>query len=73
VPNQPKPAPGTRGHYLSKIPDELWTAVKTAAFESGESVSAYTCRLWLEDLERRASEPYTYQEWDVSTGTAVPL
>lgn len=39
MPNKPKPAPGTRGHYISKVPDDLWAAAQAEATRRGESVS----------------------------------
>ena len=39
MPNRPKPAPGTSGHYISKVPDDLWLAAQAEATRRGESVS----------------------------------
>lgn len=41
MPNQPKPpAPGTRGHYISGIPDEVWEAAMLKVRADRSSVSA---------------------------------
>ena len=39
MPNRPKPAPGTRGHYISKIPDELWAKARAKSADTGVSIS----------------------------------
>ena len=49
MPNQPKPAPGTRGHYISNIPDDLWARARMRAVERQETLSA---------VVRRALEEY---------------
>jgi hypothetical protein len=52
MPNQP--APGSRGHYISSIPDPLWEQAQTVAAERGESVSA-AIRRALEEYVSRAN------------------
>lgn len=47
--NQPKS--GSRGHYISAIPDDLWTKAQEAAAARGESVSA-AIRRFLEQYTR---------------------
>lgn len=55
MPNQPKPAPGTRGHYISKIPDDLWARAQAVAAERGESLSAAVRRA-LEEYAKEGSK-----------------
>jgi len=52
VPNQP--APGTRGHYISAIPDDLWERAQARAAAEGESLSAVVRRM-LEEYAREGT------------------
>ena len=44
MPNQPKPTTGTRGHYISSIPDDLWTQARVRAIEKNETLSTVVIR-----------------------------
>jgi predicted HicB family RNase H-like nuclease len=56
MPNQP--TPGSRGHFISSIPDPLWEQAQTVAADRGESVSAAI---------RRALEEYVKQPKESTT------
>lgn len=53
MPNQP--APNTRGHYISAIPDDLWARAQAVAAERGESLSAVVRRM-LEEYAKGRTE-----------------